>query len=57
MNVFTEEEDEERESEEKFGEDKDIITEQKTITKVYEEVPILEFPAIFIFGFVDHYKH
>ena len=41
MIIFAEEEEEERENEEKLGEDKEIITEQKTITKVYEEVPVL----------------
>ena len=41
LSAFAEDEEEDRELEDKVNEDRGIITEQKTITKVYEEVLIL----------------
>lgn len=42
MNTFNEEEEEDEggEKEDQFDEDRNVFTEQKTITKVYEEVMI-----------------
>lgn len=49
MNIFNEEDEEENE-EQCNDEEKDVVTEQKTITKVYEEVIVIQYKFIFSFS-------
>ena len=52
LSAFAEDEEEERDLEDKFDGDRGMITEQKTITKVYEEV--LKLRCHSCVGFVNH---